>query len=311
MSGVMIQTACDASPWPLRSMLFVPGHMPERVRKTPRFSPDAVVVDLEDSVPPKEKPRARALVAENIALLRAEGIPVVVRVNGMTEGAREDLAACVVPGLTTVMLPKADNPDEIAELHDLLSYREGLASIPHGQISILPIPETAKGLRSAHQLAAASARVCGLLTAVGGPIAGDIARAAGIRPTVAGDEQTYLQSKIVLDSRAAGARYPIAGIIGTPLNDLKMVEDLVRRAKAFGFSGAALIHPDHVKIANDVFRATPDEVAYFEGMIAAFEEAERSGKGAISYRGAMVDYAMLPTAREIVDEARRHSSKAE
>ena len=109
----------------------------------------------------------------------------------------------------------------------------------------------------------------------------------------------------MLDSRAAGARYPIAGIIGTPLNDLKMVENLIRRAKAFGFSGAALIHPDHVKIANEVFRAAPDEVAYFEGMIAAFEEAERAGKGAISYRGVMVDYAMLPTAREVVDEARR------
>jgi citrate lyase subunit beta/citryl-CoA lyase len=306
----MIQTARDTSPWPLRSMLFVPGHMPERVRKTPRFSPDAVVVDLEDAVPPGEKPRARELMADNITFLHAEGIPAVVRVNGMTESARDDLACCIVPGLCAVMLPKADNVGEVAELHDLLSYREGLANMPHGQISILPIPETAKGLRSAHQLAAASARVCGLLTAVGGPIAGDIARAAGIRPTVAGDEQAYLQSKIVLDSLAAGARYPIAGIIGTALNDLKMVEDLVRRAKAFGFSGAALIHPDHVKIANDVFRATPDEVAYFEGMIAAFEEAERTGKGAVSYRGMMIDYAMLPTAREIVDEERRRSTKA-
>jgi citrate lyase subunit beta / citryl-CoA lyase len=306
----MIQHANDSSPWPLRSMLFVPGHMADRVRKTPRFSPDAVVVDLEDSVPPAEKPRARQLMADNIAFLKGEGIPVVVRINGMTESAREDLAACVVPGLTTIMLPKADNVGEIAELHDLLSYREGLADIPHGTVSILPIPETAKGLQNAHQLAAESPRVAGLLTAVGGPIAGDIARAAGIRPTVSGEEQAYLQSKIVLDSRSAGARFPIAGIIGTPLNDLKMVEDLLRRAKAFGFSGAALIHPDHVKITNDVFRATADEVAYFEGMIAAFEEAERAGKGAVSYRGVMVDYAMLPTAREVVAEARRHSSKA-
>ena len=185
----MIQAARDTSPWPLRSMLFVPGHMPERVRKTPRFSPDAVVVDLEDAVPPAEKPRARELMADNIAFLHAEGIPAVVRINGMTESAREDLACCVCRGVYAIMLPKADNVGEIAELHDLLSYREGLANMPHGQISILPIPETAKGLWSAHQLAAASARVCGLLTAVGGPIAGDIARAVGIRPTVAGDEQ--------------------------------------------------------------------------------------------------------------------------
>ena len=160
-------------------------------------------------------------------------------------------------------------------------------------------------MQSAHLLAAASARVAGMLTAVGGPIAGDIARAAGIRPTVTGEEQAYLQSKIVLDSRAAGARYPIAGIIGKPLTDLKMVEDLVRRAKAFGFSGAALIHPDHVKIANDVFRPTAEEIEYFEGMLAAFAEAERAGKGAVSYRGGMIDYAMLPLARDVIAEARR------
>jgi citrate lyase subunit beta/citryl-CoA lyase len=306
---VTIQTATDPAPWPLRSMLFVPGHMPDRVRKTPRFSPDAVVLDLEDSVPPREKPRARELMPDNIAFLRDAGIPVVVRTNGMTEGVRDDLAACVVPGLDVVMLPKADNPGEIAELHDLLSFREGLAGMPHGRVSILPIPETARGLQLAHQLASASARVAGLLTAVGGPIAGDIARAAGIRPTVTGEEQAYLQSKIVLDSRAAGARYPIAGIIGTPLNDLAMVERLCRRAKTFGFAGAALIHPDHVRIANEVFRPTTEEVEYFEGMIAAFEQAEREGKGAISYRGAMVDYAMLPTAREVVEEARRRSSR--
>ena len=104
----MIQQAQNPSPWPLRSMLFVPGHMPDRVRKTPRFSPDAVVVDLEDSVPPAEKPRARQLMADSIAFLKAERMPVVVRINGMTESAREDLAACVVPGLTTIMLPKAD-----------------------------------------------------------------------------------------------------------------------------------------------------------------------------------------------------------
>lgn len=301
----MIQSASDPNPWPLRSMLFVPGHMADRVRKTPRYQPDAVVVDLEDSVPPDHKPRAREIATDNIAFLQVEGLPAIVRINAMAEGAPDDVAACMSPGLTAVMLPKADNVAEIARLHDLLSYHEGRAKIPHGQVAIIPIPETARGLQNAHELAATSPRVAGLLTAVGGPIAGDIARAAGLRPTVSGDEQAYLQSKIVLDSRSAGARFPIAGIIGTPLHDLKMVEDLVRRAKAFGFAGAALIHPDHVRIANDVFRPTAEEVEYFEGMLAAFAEAERAGKGAVSYRGAMIDYAMLPTAREVVAEARR------
>jgi citrate lyase subunit beta / citryl-CoA lyase len=111
---------------------------------------------------------------------------------------------------------------------------------------------------------------------------------------------------MVLDSRAAGAMYPMAGVFGTPQDDLAAVERLIRKARDIGYSGVTVMHPSHVPIANAVYRPTEEEVAYFKGLLQAFEAAEKAGLGAVSYQGAMVDYAMLPLAREVLAEAARN-----
>lgn len=295
--------------WPLRSLLFVPAHRTDFVEKSVRFQPDAVILDIEDSVPPDRKPAARALVPAAATLLRAAGIVPTVRINALPEGGRADVAAAACEGMAAVILPKADSAAEVAELHDLLSYHEGRAGLPHGAIAILPLPETARGLRHGHDLAQASRRVRGLFGALGGPVAGDIARAFGFLPTLGGEEQRYMNSKLVLDSRAAGAEFPVAGIIGTAIDDLASVETMTRRAKEMGYTGACLIHPSHVEIANRIFRPTAEEVAICEGMLAAFAEAEAKGLGAVRYRGSMVDYAMLPPARAVIQEAARLAAR--
>ena len=158
----------------------------------------------------------------------------------------------------------------------------------------------------AYHLAKASTRVRGFHVALSGPVSGDFARAFGFRATADGSEQLYLASKLVLDSRAGGAMWPIAGIFGTAQDDLPAVERLIRKARDIGYSGVAVMHPTHVAIANAVFRPTAEEVAYFTGLLAAFEAAEAEGLGAVSYQGAMEDYAMLPLAREVLAEAARN-----
>ena len=291
--------------WPLRSLLFVPAHRRDWVGKAIRQSPSAVVLDIEDSVPPEERPRARGLLTEEIAELRAAGIGAVVRINPFGDETQVEVAAAVAEGLTAVMLPKATTAEEIRGLHDLLCYYEGRAGLQRGSVGILALPETAIGLHDARLLAAASPRVRGIVGVVSGPVTADVARAFGFRASFAGTEQLFMNSKLVLDSRAGGAPYPIAGIIGVPLNDLEATDVLIRRARDLGYVGVCVMHPSHVGLANAAFRPTSEEVAYFTGLIAAFEEAERNGLGAVRYQGAMVDYAMLPLAREVVAEAKR------
>jgi citrate lyase subunit beta / citryl-CoA lyase len=292
--------------WPIRSALFVPAHRRDWVGKAIRVSPGAVVLDIEDSVPPEYKPQAMANLRDEIAELRAANVGAFVRVNPLCDRTPEEIAAATTEGLTAIVLPKAAHPDEIRRVHDILSYCEGRAGMDHGSVAILPLPETPEGMHDSCALAKASPRVKGIHGAISGPVSGDFARAFGFRATLEGTEQLYLASKLVLDSRAGGAPYPIAGIFGVPQTDLAAVEKLIRRARDVGYSGVAVMHPSHVAVANTVYRPTAEEVAYFTGLLAAFEAAEKAGLGAVNYQGAMVDYAMLPLAQEVMAEARRH-----
>ncbi|HQT78656.1 MAG TPA: CoA ester lyase [Rhodopila sp.] len=291
--------------WPIRSALFVPAHRRDWVGKAIRVSPGAAVLDIEDSVPPQFKPQAMDNLKGEIHELRDAGVGAFVRIQPLHEGTEGEIAAAVTDGLTAVVLPKVASPDEIRRVHDLLSYAEGRANVAHGSVGILPLPETAQGMYDAYNLAKASPRVRGIHGAVSGPVSGDFARAFGFRATMGGEEQLYLASKMVLDSRAGGAMYPIAGIFGTPQTDLEAVARLIRRARDIGYSGVAVMHPTHVAVANAVYRPTPEEVAYFKGLLEAFEAAEKAGLGAVSYQGAMVDYAMLPLAKEVLADAAR------
>ena len=292
--------------WPIRSALFVPAHRRDWVAKAIRVSPGAAVLDIEDLVPPQFKPQAMDHLKSEIHELRAAGVGAFVRIQPLYDGTAAAIAAAVTEGLTAIVLPKVATPVEIRRVHDMLSYAEGRADVSHGSVGILPLPETAQGMYDAYGLAKASPRVRGIHGALSGPVSGDFARAFGFRATADGSEQLYLASKLVLDSRAGGAMWPIAGIFGTAQDDLAAVERLIRKARNIGYSGVAVMHPSHVAIANTVYRPTAEDVAYFQGLLDAFEAAEKAGLGAVSYHGAMVDYAMLPLAREVLADAARN-----
>lgn len=295
--------------WPLRSFLFVPAHRLELVPKAMRVAPDAVILDLEDSVPPDHKSAARVALAQSIATLTAGGVAAFVRVHPWSETTRLDIEAAVRPGLAGVVLPKADAAEEVRGLADRLSYLEGRAGIEHGTVAILPLPETAEGLQRAESLARASTRVKGVVGTASGPTGADVARAFGFRPSMSGLEQLYMQSKLVLDSRAAGAPFPTAGVFGFAMDDLAAAETLITRTRDLGFTGCAVMHPAHVAIANRVYTPSAEEAAYYRGLLEAFDQAEKAGLGAVRYQGAMIDYAMLPHARAVVAEFERRQRR--
>lgn len=299
------------SVWPCRSLLFLPAHRIEWVRKLERTMPDAVILDLEDAVLPEQKDEARGQLAEAIALLLRLGISPLVRVNAIGAGCESDVAAATQPGLAGVILPKVQHPRDVAALDALLSQAEAARGMSHGGVGIVPLPETAQGLWMAHEIAAASARVTGLITAVAGNVIGDVARAAGYRPSEEGLEQLFIQSRTILASRAAGANFPLGTLMPTNLRDLDSARRLALRARQIGFSGAAVIHPSHVAIANEVFTPTADEVAHAEGLLEAVGVAQSRGVGAATYRGAMVDAAMVPPARELLAARARFQLKDE
>ena len=210
-------------------------------------------------------------------------------------------------GLTAIVLPKAPTARNAPAARSAELCTRAAPASRMARVGILPLPETAEGMYDAHALATASARVRGIHGALSGPVSGDFARAFGFRATTDGIEQIYLASKMVLDSRAAGRCIRSPASSARRMDDLPATERLIRRARDIGYTGVAVMHPSHIAIANAVFRPTPEEVAYFEGLLKAFEAAEKAGLGAVRYQGAMVDYAMLPLASEVLAEAHRHT----
>ena len=288
---------------PLRTELFVPGNKEDWMRKAPQYGADALILDLEDSVPPEGKSEARLLVKKMLNELGPAGQTLIVRVNRLETGLTgEDLEAITSPYLYAILLPKVEAPDEVAEVDVLLKFFERRAGMEAGRVLIDPALETAKGIRRAYEIAIASPRVAHL--GASGGKGGDTARSIGFQWTPGGMETLFLRSKVLVDSRAAGVPYPVTGG-WMDVHDLDGLRAAAQQAKGLGYTGMNLIHPSHVPVVNEVFSPTSDEVAHWRGLVKAMEERRAQGGAAVTYQGDMVDIAHEETARAMLDMARK------
>lgn len=289
---------------PYRSLLFVPGHKPAWVEKAIAAGADALILDLEDAVPPDDKPAARETVAQSIRRVREQNrtVGLFVRPNSLDTGLTgRDLEAVVQPGLDGLLLPKIDDELDVVRFDALVSWFEARNGVEPGQIEFLATLETAKSMSRCEAIAAAP-RVASVLGLTARDA--DVGRALGIRWTGEGLETLYLRSRVVLANRAAGLNHPICGL----WQDIHDAEGLVNFCQAnldLGYRGMVIIHPSHARPVNELFTPSPEQVAFYRGMIYAFETAAAAGSGAVQYEGQHIDTAHMKTAREFVAFAER------
>ena len=293
---------------PLRSLLFVPGNKPTWMEKAIHSGADALILDLEDSVPVPDKHSARACVRAAIERLHDHGPLLTVRLNAFDTGlAGDDLEAILCSGLAAIVAPKIETPQDVVVLDTLLTQGERRAGMPEGQIEIFPTLETARGIYHAYHIARSSARVPTLCGTAGQ--GGDTARSLGYVWSKAGSETLYIRSKVLLEARAAGVAYPLMAswFNVTDLEGLRADAWLNRQ---LGYSGQVVIHPTHVPVVNEIFTPTSEDIAYYQGLLVAMEDAERQGTAAVTYQGAMVDIAMVKTAQQMLALARTITARA-
>jgi citrate lyase subunit beta/citryl-CoA lyase len=248
-----------------RSYLFVPGNRPERFAKAYASGTDAVIIDLEDAVPPAERVVARAHVA---AWLSPEH-PVFIRIGGP-----DDIALCAHPGVSGVVLPKAE-------------HTSAIASIPHKQI--LPIIESARGFWNLNELAHAP----NVQRLMFGSI--DFQLDLGIHGE--GEELLSFRSHLVLVSRIAGLPAPVDGIT-TAFDTPEPVRADTLRARRLGFGGKLCIHPKQIAPVHECFGPTAEEIAWAQRVV---EATIKTGGEAISLDGEMIDRPVVARARTILD----------
>ena len=286
---------------PSRSALFVPGNRSAWIEKAAGYGADTLILDLEDSVPDQEKAPARAIVKAGLQMLKAKGQAAGVRINGFATGLTlDDLEGIFCPELESVNLPKVETVADMNELDALLTHLERRMGLPVGHVETPLGCETAKAMRNIYEIATSCRRVkrVGLAAGPGG----DAARAIGYQWTKEGTETLFLRSKAVLDARAAGIQYPTISSWWN-IKDLEGLERDARWNRQLGFRGQTVMHPSHVPIVNRVFTPTTDEVEFYKGLIEAMKDAERKGIAAVTYKGDMIDEAMVKTAREMLDFA--------
>jgi citrate lyase subunit beta/citryl-CoA lyase len=281
-------------------LLFVPGHREGWAAKAVRSGVDAVILDLEDSVPMNLKAEARDMVAESIRDLARNhpDVGVYIRVNAMETGMTgDDLEKVAIPGCHGFVLPKGYGVKDVLALEALTDHFERRNGAPEGSLEFLVSLETAQAYAACEAMIKASPR-CATLFA-GAARDADVSRSIGFDFTTEGLETLYLRSRAVLATRAAGRDFPIVGI-WQDLKDMDGAWHFARQNKQLGFRGMAAIHPMHVAIANEVFTPAAADVAFYQGMIDSFDAAVAKGLAAINYEGMHIDYAHVKTAKEVV-----------
>jgi len=280
---------------PYRTVLFVPAHKTSWFEKAAESGADAVCFDLEDSVPDNLKAAAREEVAAGVERLSKShpAMGLFVRCNSLGTGLTGlDLEATVMPGLTGIFAPKVDRATDVIRYDALLDHFEARSGV-RGLEYIIPV-ETIHGIQNCEEIAAASERVGAMI----GPTAehADIAKAVGFEWSPEGLESMVHRTKILLATRAVG-RHPLTAL-WERIRDLDGLREFTIRGRKMGFRGQVVLHPTHVPVVNQVFTPDAEQIDFYRGLLATYQEAEARGDGAVMYGDIHVDKAHADKAEE-------------
>jgi malyl-CoA/(S)-citramalyl-CoA lyase len=310
-----------ATPRLHRSELAVPASSPKMIEKARGSAADVIFFDLEDSVAPDDKPRARRNIIAALNDLDWGSRVISVRLNGLDtpytyRDVIEVVEAC--PRLDLLFLPKVGVAADVYALDVLVTQIEQ-AQGRSKRIGFEVMIETALGLCNVEAIAQASKRMEAMCFGSGDFAASTAARtttigglnadygvladadAGGRRAFFQLDPWHAAQSRIVAACRAYGLR-PLDG----PYSDFKDRDGLIassRRAAALGFEGRMVIHPAQIDVVNAEFSPTADEVARARRIVEAMAQAARDGRGAAQLDGRMIDIANIRMAQSLLRKA--------
>ena len=268
---------------PLRSVLFLAGTDAHGLERAFDHGADALIIDLEEPQMPMNenvRQRGRELVSAVLDDAPAERPVLFCRVQpARTGGMWADLMACLKPALDGIALPKSFSPADVHAADGVLTNAEAAVGRELGTTWIYPIFETAQAIRQAYEIATASPRI----SCMGGAVSrfGDIHQALGYRWTAEGQETHWLRSKLLVDARAAGIRYPISGMWGGANDDVDGLRRFATQLRDLGYYGMMLGDPVHIPLVHEIFTPTGAEVDYWAELDRLGTEAERSGVGPV------------------------------
>jgi citrate lyase subunit beta/citryl-CoA lyase len=269
---------------PRRSVLYMPGSNARALEKARSLPADALILDLEDAVAPdaKETARARVCAAVKAGFGKRE---VAVRINALSSPwGEKDLAQAAAAKPDAILLPKVSTPQDLQDVERRLAG---------ASIAVWAMVETPLAILNIAALAAAGGRLACLVMGTNDLIE----KIRGVHTL----DRLNLAAALGLSVLAARAHgLAIIDGVTNDIGDGKGFAAACAQAKSFGFDGKTLIHPSQIEPCNAAFAPSPEEVEAAKKIIAAFEEPENEGKGALLLDGRMVELLHVESARRTV-----------
>ena len=305
-----------------RSELAVPGSSPDFFEKAAKSDTDVIFLDLEDSVAPDDKEKARTNIIKALNEINFGNKVISVRINGLdTHYMYRDVVDILEQGgerLDLIMIPKVGTDKDVYAVDMLVTQIEDKIK-KKKKIGFEMIIETALGMQNVYEIATASKRNESLHFGIADYAASTKAKTTGIgtqnpkysvltdpdakgkREVVWSDMWHYPLSRMVIAARAAGLR-PVDGPFGE-IKDSDAYESSANRAAVLGCEGKWAIHPSQIDLANKIFTPPEEEVKKAKRILEAMEEAQKQGKGAASLDGRLIDLASVRQAEVMVQKA--------
>ena len=273
----------------MRSLLFVPGVSEKMMLKARDAEADALILDLEDAVSLDRKIEARQTVMRMLGEVDFGNKPVFVRVNRFDTGfGQEDAKAVAGSKAFGAVLPKAERPDEVTAVTELLASHQRL----------IAMIESPRGVLNCPAIADVSPMLDGLMFG-----SADFSTATRARLTEGEPELLVARSRMLYSARAAGIEAYDAPYFSIP--DLDGLRRDNERARNLGYDGRAIIHPSHIAITNEVFAPSDAEIAQARKIVAAMNEALDRGLAAVQFEGQLIEPLHARAAQRILDAAEK------
>ncbi len=273
------------------SRLYLPGNTPKMMLNAGIHHPDGIILDLEDSVAPPRKHEARFLVRNALRQVNFYGAERMVRINQIPAGLN-DLQFVVPHNVHVILIPKCESAEQVKLVdQSILKIRE--EKNVTGEVFYMPIIESALGVENAYKIATASDNVVALTLGLE-----DLTADLGVQRTMEGNETLYARTRVVNACKAARVQ-----AIDSVFSDVDDPEGLLKTgkvSKSLGFEGMGCIHPGQISVIRNAFAPKPDEIEKAEKIVAAWETAQKEGKGVVSLGSKMIDPPVVKRALQTI-----------
>ena len=279
-----------------RSRLYLPGNEPKYFVNAALHAPDAIILDLEDSVHYAEKDTARLLVRNALRAVDFGAAERMVRINQLPLGLA-DLEEVVPQAPDVILIPKVETPDQVSDVVGAVDSIAKLGGVTR-PIWLMPILESALGIEDAFAIANASDRIAAITIGLE-----DYTADLGVAKTPGGSETLYARMRLV--NAAHGAHVQAIDSVYGDVTDAEGLLYWGEASRAMGFEGMGCIHPMQIEVIHQAFAPTLSELEKAAKIVAAYEEAQARGLGVVSLVSKMIDAPVVQRALKLVARAKQ------